>query len=159
MNDLSRRELLAAAAMAACACVMSDPACLLAADENGSTTTPTTIDIGPKTAYAEDGINDKWIKKPNAIAVVRNGGKLYAFTSICTHKGGVIAKVDETVAFRCPLHKAEYANTGAVTKGPAKIALARYAISVNDAGHVIVDKTKSFTEEHWDDAASFIAMA
>jgi nitrite reductase/ring-hydroxylating ferredoxin subunit len=148
----------AAAACAACLCGLANPADVLAAD--APTTAPsgtTTLDAGPKSNYKEDGITDKWIKAPNKVAIIRHEGKLYAITAICTHKGGNVAKTSDTL-FTCPLHKATYDVSGAVTKGPAKVALNHFAISVNADGNVIVDKTKTFDDKHWDDPASFIAL-
>jgi hypothetical protein len=47
---------------------------------------------------------------------------------------------------------------GTATKGPAKGSLSRYAISVNDAGKIMVDRSKSFAEKEWGDPGSFITV-
>ncbi len=159
MNELSRREMLVATAAAACLCSLADSDSLIAEEkEVGPTTTPALLDAGPKSNYAADGVTAKWMKAPNKVAVIRNGGKLYATTTICTHKGCTV-KVAPTAGFICPCHKATFDTTGLVTKGPAKVSLLRYGISVDSNEHVIVDKSKSFTEQQWDDPASFLTIA
>jgi cytochrome b6-f complex iron-sulfur subunit len=151
---MNRRELLTLAATAACICCLGNSAEILA----DVTTGPTTVDVGPKTAFATDGITTTW-SQDNKFAIIRHGGKLYATSTKCTHKGATI-KSDDGIDFECPRHHATYDIDGNVTKGPAKRPLMRYAITVNDAGHVIVDKTKTFeTPDTWTDPESFITLA
>ena len=52
-----------------------------------------------------------------------------------------------------------FETTGKLTKGPAKSPLPRYAISTDERGHVIVDRSRTFTTEEADDAAAFIALS
>lgn len=152
-SQLNRRELLAAAATAACLCCLGDTAGLFA----DTTTGPTTLDAGLKSSFTTDGITTTFLKT-NKVAIVRNAGKLYATTATCTHKGATIKSPDGK-SFECPRHHATYDIDGNVTKGPAKLPLKRYAISVDDNGHVIVDKSKSFDVDQWTDPASFIAIS
>lgn len=49
-----------------------------------------------------------------------------AVGGVCTHKGGPIEYNSEEKQFFCPWHKSKFALDGAVTKGPAKIALQNY---------------------------------
>jgi len=155
MNQLNRREFVAAVACAACLCGLGDTANLLADD---ATTAPSTLDVGPKSAYATDGITTTWMKVPNRVAVIRHDGKIYACTTVCTHKGGTINEAPDGESFKCPKHGALYDIEGNVTKGPAKKPLVRYAVSVDTGGHVIVDKSTSFTAEQWTDPASFVKV-
>ena len=46
-----------------------------------------------------------------------------------------------------------------VAKGPAKVGLPRFAVSLNADKHVIVDTTKTFDETKWTEAASFVTVA
>ena len=169
MDQLNRREILtiASAATAACLCGLADSSVALAQQSPSTAPSgPTTVDVGPKSDYSADGITDKWMDKTNGLAIVRAGGKLYASSAVCTHKGCIVKKApaaaDGTPAaspYLCPCHKATYDIDGKVTKGPAKMSLNRFAISVDASGHVIVDKTTKFDDTQWDNPASFIAMA
>ncbi len=98
------------------------------------------------------------MKAPNKVAVIRNAGRIYACTTVCTHKGYIVNEADDNLSFKCPKHHATYDIDGRVTHGPAKVALVHYAISVNADGHVIVDKSKSFTPDQWDDPSSFVKV-
>ena len=114
------------------------------------------VDVGLLTDFSKDGVNKKFAPKPNYFFLVRKGGKLYACSSICTHRyAALTVKEDE---FFCPRHKSEFSFDGTVTNGPAQDSLARYGISVDGDGHVIVDCSKEFNESKWDDAASFVVV-
>jgi cytochrome b6-f complex iron-sulfur subunit len=154
MSQVNRREFVAAVACAACLCGLGDTANLLADDD--STTSPSTLDVGPKSAYAADGITTTWMKVPTRVAIIRHDGKIYACTTLCTHKGGTISEAPDGESFKCPRHGALYDIEGNVTKGPAKKPLIRYAVSVDGNGHLIVDLTTSFPAEQWNDPASFV---
>ncbi len=157
MTQMNRREFVAAVACAACMCGLGGAlggAGELLADTAAS---GTTLDVGMKSDYKADGITDTWMKSPNKVAVIRHAGRIFAITTVCTHRGAIIDGVNNST-FECPRHHATYDIEGNVTHGPAKVALVHYAISVNSDGHIIVDKTKSFTATQWDDANSFVKV-
>jgi cytochrome b6-f complex iron-sulfur subunit len=164
MELLNRREVLAVAA-AACVCSVAGPAALWADDPaTQPTSQPSTLDVGAKTDYATDGITSTWLTT-NKVAIIRNNNKLYASTGVCTHRGctvrapGATTEPDRPYAFRCPCHGATYDMDGKVTKGPARKSLARFAISVDSSGHVIVDMSQTFPDTDWDNPASFVAVS
>ena len=64
----------------------------------------------------------------------------------------------DTDTYICPRHGANFDIDGNVTKGPARTPLIRYAISVDANGHLIVDKSQSFTSDQWDNPASFVKV-
>ena len=158
MSDLNRRQfVVAATAAAACACCFcetadaaEDAASPAAAGGSGP------IEVGTKADYPKDGtINDKLAKpKELRVLVVRNEGKIYAMTSTCTHKNCAVKNKNGEIV--CPCHGSKYSLHGTSTKGPAKGSLTRYGITVNDAGKIIVDRSKQFAEKQWDDPGSFI---
>jgi cytochrome b6-f complex iron-sulfur subunit len=156
MSDLNRRQFLIAAATTAA--VISLPV-LQAQAQDAPTTQPASKvhDVGTLKSYDKDGITDTWVKpKQGGFFVLREDGKLYACSSKCTHRGVTIAaQGDELV---CPAHGSHFSVEGTVTAGPAKSSLPRYAISVDDNGHVLVDKSKQFTEVQWTDPASFVTI-
>jgi Rieske Fe-S protein len=153
MTQMNRREFVAAVACAACMCGLGSTGQLLA----NTTAAGVALDVGLKSDYAADGINTTWMKAPNHVAMVRHSGKIFACTTVCTHRGAIV-NADNNTGFTCPRHHAGYDLDGRVTNGPAKIALSHYAISLNADGHIIVDTSKSFTAEKWDDPASFVKI-
>jgi nitrite reductase/ring-hydroxylating ferredoxin subunit len=153
MTQMNRREFVAAMACAACMCGLGGAGELLA----DTPASGTTLDVGPKSNYTADGITDTWMKAPNKVAVIRHAGRIYAITTVCTHRGSII-NAENNSTFECPRHHATYDIAGNVTQGPAKVALVHYAISVNGDGNIIVDKTKSFTATQWDDPNSFVKV-
>jgi cytochrome b6-f complex iron-sulfur subunit len=156
-QQMNRRELLTAAATAAtavCLGCLCSPGNLLA---QVPSTGPTTIDVGTLADYPKEGITPTWLKSGH-IAVIRHAGQIYCCTDVCTHRGGILGTPDG-VTFLCPRHGARFDINGDVTKGPAKLPLNRYAISLDASGHIIVDKTKQFTPDQWNDPASFIKLS
>jgi nitrite reductase/ring-hydroxylating ferredoxin subunit len=157
MSQLNRREFVAAVACAACLCGMGSSSNLLA-DDAPTTAPSTTLDAGPKSDYTTDGITKTWMKMPNRVAVIRHEGKIYACTTVCTHRGGTLFLKPDLQTMACPRHGAMFDIEGNVTHMPAKTPLTRYAISVDANGHIIVDKSQSFTQDQWNDPASFVAV-
>jgi nitrite reductase/ring-hydroxylating ferredoxin subunit len=145
-QDLNRRQfvVLAASCAAACACGVA-----VAANDTG------TVDIGPATDFPTDGIYDQYIKK-SKIVIYRESGQMYASTAVCPHRGAIMTVKGDTVY--CPKHGSTFSPEGTVTKGPAEDSLERYAISVDDKKHLIVDKSKTFREKDWTDPASFVKV-
>ena len=157
MTQINRREFVAAVACAACLCGLGKSAEVLADDSPATAPSP-TVDVGAKSDYAVDGVTTTWIKDPNRVAVVRHDGKIYASTSICTHRHGQINWNPDLNLYICARHHANFDITGTVIQGPARLPLQRYAISVDANGHLIVDKTQSFTSDQWDNPASFVKV-
>ncbi len=163
MPEMNRREFTIAA-VAACAAGAACAACgeMAFADEKPKEPTPPTalektpFDVGPKSEYAKDGIVDKYAKS-HRILVVTHEGKIYAPTATCSHKNAVVSLVDKEL--KCKAHGSRFSVQGTPTKGPAKVALYRYAISVSDKGNIIVDRSKQFEEKKWDDPAASITVA
>jgi cytochrome b6-f complex iron-sulfur subunit len=157
MNPMSRRNFLMTAA--ATAAVISLPVLQGYGDEAPSA--PTTkpaggpVDVGALSSFDKDGITDTWAKT-NKLFVIRQDGKLYAVTSICTHRGFQLISHGQDLY--CPKHKSDFSMEGTVIDGPAKRSLPRFAISVDDQKHVIVNTSKKFKEVEWSDPASFIDL-
>jgi nitrite reductase/ring-hydroxylating ferredoxin subunit len=153
--DLSRRTFVIAttAAVASCAC---GAALCDAADAKDAA--PTTVDVGTLADYPKDGVINDSFAKVHKVLVVRAEGKIYAPSARCTHKGTTVKAKDGQIA--CPAHSSKFDLKGAPKSGPAKKALARFGISVNAEGHIIVDKTKQFEQAKWNEpGASISAIA
>lgn len=108
------------------------------------------VDLGPVTDYAADGIYDRFAKSKK-LFVIRKGDKLYAASSLCTHKRAVLEKKDD--GLECPKHKTIYDASGISVKGPGKTSLPRCAIKIEN-GRVLADTSKVFEEKEWDDPAA-----
>ena len=155
MSELNRRDFLLATGVAAVS-LMSLPVLQSSAQAAAPTMPEKPVDVGELTSFDKDGVTKTFAKKPNYIFLVRADGKLYACLSMCTHKyRPLTVKEDE---FYCPAHHSEFSLKGTVTHGPAEDSLPRYAISVDDKGHVMVDCSKEFSEAKWDDPASFVVI-
>ena len=152
MSDLNRREFVIAAGAAMCAasaCMMCGTSAE-AAEETG-----TKVDVGTAADYAKDGVYDK-LANTKKVIIVRDGTKIYAMSAVCTHKLGTVTLNGGDLL--CPKHKSYFGKDGKPTKGPAKAALFRHAISTNADGHIIVDTSKKFGENQWTEAAAFIEV-
>ena len=72
------------------------------------------------------------------VCIVREGNKLAAISTTCTHLGCIVALAD--TGFSCPCHGSRYDQDGNVTGGPAPKALAWYQVNMAPNGEVMVDK-------------------
>lgn len=54
-----------------------------------------------------------------------------ALSLICTHEQCTVGYDAADNDFKCPCHGSEYSISGAVTQGPATVALTKYTVSVN----------------------------
>jgi Rieske Fe-S protein len=111
-----------------------------------------TVNIGKPASYPTGALSDRFAKS-NKLLVASFGGKIYAMTAVCPHRKGTIAVKDGQ--FRCPRHGSLFSTEGQVVKGPAKVPLVRFGIALDGNGDLIVDKSKTFKEDKWDDPASF----
>jgi cytochrome b6-f complex iron-sulfur subunit len=72
------------------------------------------------------------------VCIVRDGDKLAAISTTCTHLGCIVS-VAET-GFACPCHGSRYDQDGIVTGGPAPRALPWYQVTLAPNGDLVVDK-------------------
>jgi len=155
MSELTRRHFIAlvTCAGAAVCCGATD----VLADEKADTSldgaAPTTLDAGPITGYKTDGITDTFARSHRAF-IIREAGRIYAASSVCTHKKQRLRLKDGVIS--CPSHGSKFSEHGTVIKGPAKYSLPRYAVSTNADGHLVVDLTTTFEEKQWDDKGAFV---
>jgi cytochrome b6-f complex iron-sulfur subunit len=72
------------------------------------------------------------------ICIVREGEKMAAISTTCTHLGCIVS-LSET-GFACPCHGSRYDQDGNVTGGPAPKPLAWFEVSLAPNGELVVDK-------------------
>lgn len=75
--------------------------------------------------------------EPRRICVVRDGNKLAAISTTCTHLGCIVGVAD--TGFACPCHGSRYDQDGNVTGGPAPKALPWYKVTLAPNGDLEVD--------------------
>ncbi len=76
--------------------------------------------------------------EPRRVCIVRDGNKLAAISTTCTHLGCIVG-LSET-GFACPCHGSRYDQDGTVTGGPAPKPLAWYKVSLAPNGELEIDK-------------------
>ncbi len=75
---------------------------------------------------------------PKRICIVRDGNKLAAISTTCTHLGCIVSPSE--TGFSCPCHGSRYDPDGNVTGGPAPKALPWYQVSLTPNGELEIDK-------------------
>jgi len=72
------------------------------------------------------------------ICILREGNKLAAVSTTCTHLGCIVGLSD--TGFACPCHGSRFDQDGNVTGGPAPRALPWYKVTLAPNGEIEVDK-------------------
>src|SRR5579859_2846061 len=121
--SMNRRTFLFLSAAFAAGCA-STPGDLGASVASGGR----IINAGPAGQYLKDGVYTRY--RDLGFFIVRRGAKLFAISSICTHrKCKLDAETDQT--FYCPCHGSTFDADGQVTEGPARRNLPVYEFSTD----------------------------
>ena len=96
---------------------------------------PATFQIGKPEDYPP---GTRIAREAERICIVREGNKLAAISTTCTHLGCSVAISD--TGFACPCHGSRYDQDGTVTGGPAPKALPWFKVTVAPNGELEVDK-------------------
>ena len=72
------------------------------------------------------------------VCIVREGDRLAAISTTCTHLGCIVGKSE--TGFACPCHGSRFDQDGNVTGGPAPRALPWFQVSLAPNGELEVDK-------------------
>ncbi|MFK0289708.1 Rieske (2Fe-2S) protein [Streptomyces sp. NPDC090442] len=123
-----RRTMLRGAALAGLTC-FGAAAC--ASGTQGSAPKPSSdapVELGPATDVPVGGA--KLYAAQRLLVSQPTQGEFTCFSSVCTHMGGVLNKIENGQAV-CPLHGSHFqVATGKVTKGPASVPLETVPIKV-----------------------------
>jgi cytochrome b6-f complex iron-sulfur subunit len=97
--------------------------------------------------------------KPQGIWLVRDGDRLAALSTICTHLGCIPNWLPNDRKFKCPCHGSGYKPNGVNFEGPTPRPLERFRLYIED-GVILVDKSKKYQYElgQWDMPGSFIEL-
>ncbi len=155
MSELNRRDFVKATVALACACCSCELLAADAATAPAATTGAKTVDVGAMSDFSKDAVSDKWAKT-DKFFIIRHEGRIYAPSSICTHKRNTLKLKEGTIT--CPAHGSKFTELGVPTKGPAKIPLYRYKITKDEKGNLVVDKTKQFDEKDWEQEGAFVKV-
>lgn len=79
-------------------------------------------------------------REAERICIVREGNKVAAISTTCTHLGCSVSIAD--TGFSCPCHGSRYDQDGAVTGGPAPKALPWFKVTLAPNGEIEVDKNQ-----------------
>jgi Rieske Fe-S protein len=93
-----------------------------------------TIDAGPLSNYAADGLYDKF--RDFGFFIIHKGDKLTALSSFCTHRKCAL-KAERDHTFYCKCHGSTFDPAGKVTEGPATRNLPELS-TTNVKGHLFV---------------------
>ena len=72
------------------------------------------------------------------VCIVREGNRLAAISTTCTHLGCIVGISD--TGFSCPCHGSRYDQDGTVTGGPAPKPLPWFKVSLAPNGELEIDK-------------------
>lgn len=148
---MQRREFVKLTGAALCAGV-----CGCAADGGHKAWTgPTSFDVGTAADFPNDGLYAQWAQR-GGFFLVREKGRLYTVSSICSHKDcGLSVKGTELI---CDCHGSRFTPQGTVLTGPATRSLEHFGISTSASGRIMVDRTKAYPEGQWQAAGAFVAV-
>jgi Rieske Fe-S protein len=93
------------------------------------------VNAGPVGNYAADGVYAAF--RAQGFFIIRQGGKLFALSSVCTHRRCLV-DAEPNHSFFCSCHGSTFASNGDVTRGPARRNLPVLATSVNENGVLLV---------------------
>ncbi|MGF1634325.1 MAG: ubiquinol-cytochrome c reductase iron-sulfur subunit [Phycisphaerae bacterium] len=113
--------------------------------------------VGTLADYPKDGIYDAFARRQRFF-LVREGGRLYAVSALCTHKAYLLRFDKDQDELQCPGHQSRFDEKGRVLNGPADMALPRHKISADAGGKLTVDRNVEFFEDQWDEAGAFVAV-
>lgn len=88
---------------------------------------------------------EPFVPRGRSAAIFRDGGGVYAISTICTHLGCVVRA--DAKGFHCPCHGSEFAPNGKVVKGPAPKALPWLAVKKSGDGEYMVDEDSFVSAE------------
>lgn len=106
---------------------------------------PTRFKIGLPEYYPPGSVT---VNKEQKVFIVRaKEGYFYALSAVCTHLGCIANWKAEDGIVACPCHGSKFDREGNVITGPAPRPLPRFAISLDDQGTLVVDKSVIVGEE------------
>ena len=113
------------------------------------------VDAGLVSSFASDGIYSGFSER-SGFFIIREGGRLFAQSAICTHRYCKLTKAD--AGFRCKCHGSTFTRDGHVTRGPARRDLPRFAVEQDSHGHLIVYPQRRLEAQQFDQPGAFLSV-
>jgi cytochrome b6-f complex iron-sulfur subunit len=88
------------------------------------------------------GVDERFKDTQSVWLVKTSQNTMYALSTVCTHLGCTPNWLTSEQKFKCPCHGSGFRPTGLNYEGPAPRPLERFAISFDDTGNIVVDKSK-----------------
>jgi nitrite reductase/ring-hydroxylating ferredoxin subunit len=153
MPEINRRQLLATLATATAAACALAGGCANAG--RAAWTGPMDFDLGPASQFDKPGIDARWATS-GGFFVVREGPRVFCVSSICTHQACPLKPAAPDL--QCPCHGSRFTEQGKVLNGPATASLVHFGVTLSATGNVLVDRRKTYDEQRWHDAGSFVTV-
>ena len=109
--------------------------CVRLSASSGAADRERLVDAGPVDQFAADGLYDGF--RDQGFFVVRQGGKLFALSAICTHRRCKLS-AERDHSFYCKCHGSTFDPDGKVTEGPAKRDLPVLHSFTDENGRLLV---------------------
>lgn len=146
----TRRQLLVLGSAGLCLAATANLAAAAKALASGK-----PFDAGPLSNFGE-GIADTFANVPPNLFVVRTADRLFVSSSVCTHRRCIVNRTG--AGYSCKCHKSKFTPDGVPLGGPAKKPLPRYGVSLDDRRHVMVDLSKTFEQDDWEQDGAFVKV-
>ena len=98
---------------------------------------PDSFDLGPAENYPP---GSRTVITQTPAIVLHTASGFIAYSLVCPHLGCTIQPVND--GFGCPCHGSQFAEDGALRKGPAVRPMRRLRIDLSPDGHLIVYTTR-----------------
>lgn len=82
-----------------------------------------------------------FVPSGRSVALYRDGDRVYAISTICTHLGCIVKPINN--GFDCPCHGSKFAGDGTVLKGPAPTPLPWHELKHLGSDDFLVDEGKT----------------
>lgn len=104
------------------------------------------VTYGPNSRFAIGKPDDfppgtRVAREVERVCIVREGNKIAAISTTCTHLGCIVGIAD--TGFACPCHGSQYDQDGNVTGGPAPKPLPWFQVTLAPNGDIVIDKNSS----------------
>ena len=108
----------------------------------------TVFRAGRPEDFAVGDVNSQFVEAER-VFVVRTSEGFIALLARCTHLGCTPRWLELERKFKCPCHGSGYTSEGVNFEGPAPSPLVRLDISLDDAGFIVVDRSRQFRAGEW----------
>jgi cytochrome b6-f complex iron-sulfur subunit len=108
----------------------------------------TVFRAGRPEDYTVGEVNNQFVETER-VFVVRTSEGVVALLARCTHLGCTPRWLELERKFKCPCHGSGYTAEGVNFEGPAPAPLVRLAVSLDENGFIVVDRSRQFRAGEW----------